>query len=117
MVLGMNIFTSFFLLLLLLSKNVPSATDKIPLIGAYYCLNMVMIAASTCSCTVVVHVFFRGQGQVPSILRKIFLEILAKVFCMVTPPVLPPVSTRKKNQQPATLTTSLNVQGNQTTGK
>lgn len=84
MLLGMNIFTSFFVLLLLLSKNVPSATDKIPLIGAYYCLNMVMIATSTCACTVVVHIFFRGNGRVPLILRKVFLEFFARVLCMIT---------------------------------
>lgn len=95
MVLGMNIFTSFFVLLLLLSKNVPSASDQIPLIGGYYCLNMVMIATSTCSCTAVVHIFFRGQGQVPTIIRKIFLEFLARIFCMITPPVLPPAQGRR----------------------
>lgn len=89
MLLGMNIFTSFFVLLLLLSKNVPSATDKIPLIGAYYCLNMLMIATSTCACTIVVHVFFRGQGKVPYILRKVFLEFLGRLLCMVLPNVLP----------------------------
>jgi hypothetical protein len=96
MVLGMNIFTSFFVLLLLLSKNVPSATDKIPLIGAYYCLNMVMIATSTCSCTAVVHIYFRGQGQVPFLIRKIFLEFLARVLCMTRPPVLPPPPPSKR---------------------
>ena len=100
MVLGMNIFTSFFVLLLLLSKNVPSATDKIPLIGAYYCLNMVMIATSTCSCTAVVHIFFRGQGQVPFLIRKIFLEFLARIFCMVTPPVLPPPPPKTRQPKP-----------------
>ncbi len=120
MVLGMNIFTSFFVLLLLLSKNVPSATDKIPLIGAYYCLNMVMIATSTCSCTVVVHIFFRGQGQVPPVLRKIFLEVLAKLFCMATPPVLPAASAPKaktSTQQPATIITSVNTANPMTNGK
>ena len=124
MVLGMNIFTSFFVLLLLLSKNVPSATDKIPLIGGYYCLNMVMIATSTCACTVVVHIFFRGQGRVPYILGKIFLEFLARIFCMITPPVLPPApppsSQAKKtgaiNQQPATIITSVNNPANQSNG-
>ncbi len=90
MLLGMNIFTSFFVLLLLLSKNVPSATDKIPLIGAYYCLNMLMIATSTCACTVVVHIFFRGQGKVPYLLRKIFLEFLGRLLCMELPATLPP---------------------------
>ena len=120
MVLGMSIFTSFFVLLLLLSKNVPSATDKIPLIGAYYCLNMVMIATSTCSCTVVVHIFFRGEGQVPFMIRKIFLEFLARIFCMVTPPALPAAQLNKPNEkkpaQPAALVTSLNNQSNLTNG-
>lgn len=89
----MNIFTSFFVLFLLLSKNVPSSTDKIPLIGAYCCLNMLMIAISTCACTVVVHIFFRGEGQVPYIVRMVFLEFLARVLCMFVPPVLPSTST------------------------
>lgn len=93
MVLGMNIFTSFFVLLLLLSKNVPSAADRIPLIGAYYCLNMIMIATSTCACTVVVHIFFRGNGRVPLLIRRVFLEYLAKLYCMVPPPTLPQNST------------------------
>ncbi len=93
MVLGMNIFTSFFVLLLLLSKNVPSATDRIPLIGGYYCLNMIMIATSTCACTVVVHIFFRGTGRIPYVIRKIFLEFLAKLFCMVPPATLPPTQS------------------------
>jgi hypothetical protein len=104
MVLGMNIFTSFFVLLLLLSKNVPSATDRIPLIGGYYCLNMVMIATSTCCCTVVVHIFFRGTGKIPFLIRKIFLEFLAKLFCMVPPATLPAPQTttvvKKETQVP-----------------
>lgn len=120
MVLGMNIFTSFFVLLLLLSKNVPSATDKIPLIGAYYCLNMGLIAISTCSCTVVVHIFFRGQGQVPTLVRRIFLEFLARIFCMVIPPLLPPAPPPKKasvnHKPPATIITSLNNTNVQSNG-
>jgi hypothetical protein len=82
MVLGMNIFTSFFLLLLLLSKSLPSASDQIPLIGAYYCLNMVIIATSTIGSTLIVHIYYRGQYKVPWIIRKIFLNYLAKIFFM-----------------------------------
>jgi hypothetical protein len=107
MLLGMNIFTSFFVMLLLLSKNVPSATDKIPLIGAYYCLNMVMIATSTCACTVVVHIYFRGNGKVPYILRKIFLEFLARVLCMEGPPVPKPRQDPLRPIQPPAGTSDL----------
>jgi hypothetical protein len=99
MVLGMNIFTSFFVLLLLLSKNVPSATNRIPLIGAYYCANMVMIAISTVCCTVVVHIFFRGNGKVPYLVRKIFLNGLARMFCMISPPTLPQLQQSQRQQQ------------------
>ncbi|CAF1183814.1 unnamed protein product [Adineta steineri] len=83
LVLGMNIFTSFFVLLLLLYKNMPSNAEHIPRIGAYYCLNMGMIATSTFLCTIVVHIYFRGHGPMPTILRKIFLEWLAPFFLMV----------------------------------
>lgn len=102
MVLGMNIFTSFFLLLLLLSKSLPSASDTIPLIGAYYMMNMVIIAASTIGSTLIVHIYFRGQYEVPWIFRKIFLIYLAKVFFMKKKSVqisalkLEPCTERKK---------------------
>ena len=85
MVLGMNIFTSFFLLLLLLSKSIPSATENIPLIGAYYCLNMMVVAVTTIACTLIVHIYYRGESEVPWILRKIFLIFLAKIFLMKPP--------------------------------
>ncbi|CAF5030228.1 unnamed protein product, partial [Rotaria sp. Silwood1] len=50
---------------------------------AYYCLNMGMIATSTFLCTIVVHIYFRGAGPMPTILRRVFLEFLAPFFCMV----------------------------------
>ena len=52
-----------------------------------------MIATSTCACTVVVHIFFRGTGKIPYIIRKIFLEFLAKLFCMVPSVALPAPQT------------------------
>ncbi|CAF0786011.1 unnamed protein product [Adineta ricciae] len=83
LVLGMNIFTSFFVLLLLLYKNMPSNAEHIPRIGAYYCLNMGMIATSTFLCAIVVHIYFRGNGPMPPMLRRVFLEWLAPLFLMV----------------------------------
>lgn len=93
----MNIFTSFFVLLLLLYKNMPSNAEHIPrigtgnelissrqgisvvlsfLLGAYYCLNMGMIATSTFLCTIVVHIYFRGSGPIPRFLRKVCQKYL-----------------------------------------
>jgi hypothetical protein len=44
---------------------------------------MGMIATSTFLCTIVVHIYFRGNGPMPVILRKVFLEWLARFFRMV----------------------------------
>ncbi len=56
----------------------------------------------------------------PPVLRKIFLEVLAKLFCMATPPVLPAASAPKaktSTQQPATIITSVNTANPMTNGK
>ncbi len=58
-----------------------------------------MIAASTVCCTVVVHIFFRGNGKVPYVIRKVFLNGLARVFCMIPPASLPQVQQAQRQQQ------------------
>ncbi|CAF0873576.1 unnamed protein product [Brachionus calyciflorus] len=84
LLLGMNVFSGFFLLLLLLAELVPTSTNEVPYIGIYYCLNMVMIALSSFLCTIVVHIYFRADTfcKMPIILKKIFLEWLARLYCM-----------------------------------
>jgi hypothetical protein len=74
-ILGMNIFSGFFLLLLLLADLVPTSTNEVPYIGIYFCLNMVMIALSSFLCTVVVHLYFRADTfcKMPVILKKVIL--------------------------------------------
>lgn len=64
--------------------NVPSTTNRIPLIGAFYFLNMIIIAGSIFLCTLVVHIYTRGEGEVPPLLRKIFLDYLARILGMST---------------------------------
>jgi hypothetical protein len=53
-------------------------------LGAYYCLNMGMIATSTFLCTIVVHIYFRGNGPMPIVLRKVclrnFVLLIRKFF-------------------------------------
>ncbi|PAA54442.1 hypothetical protein BOX15_Mlig032313g2 [Macrostomum lignano] len=76
MVLGMNIFVAFFLLMLLLEKQTPSASDSFPLIGQYYCLNMGIITLSTFLSVIVVNFHFRGDNrqEVPYWLKKLAIQ-------------------------------------------
>ena len=45
-------------------------------------MNMLIIAMSTIGSTIIVHIYYRGQYEVPWIFRKIFLNYLAKAFFM-----------------------------------
>jgi hypothetical protein len=61
------------------TKLFPFLTTEIYTIlflGAYYCLNMGMIATSTFLCTIVVHIYFRGSGPMPTILRRVLFKDL-----------------------------------------
>ncbi|KAK7112949.1 acetylcholine receptor subunit alpha-type acr-16-like [Littorina saxatilis] len=83
MQLGMNIFVAFFVLLLLLAESTPPAASSIPLIGAYYCLNMILITLSTLLSVVVVNLYFHGsRTQVPRLFKKLMVDVFARVFCM-----------------------------------
>uniref|UniRef100_A0A1I8JI59 Neur_chan_LBD domain-containing protein n=1 Tax=Macrostomum lignano TaxID=282301 RepID=A0A1I8JI59_9PLAT len=73
--LGMNIFVAFFILLLLLAEQIPSAVETFPLIGCYYCMNMGLITFSTFVAAVIVNLHFHGDksGPVPPLLRRLLL--------------------------------------------
>ncbi|KAF8566195.1 hypothetical protein P879_02807 [Paragonimus westermani] len=81
MMLGMNIFVAFFVLLLLLAESTPSAVRKFPLIGIYFCLNMIMITLSTFLATLVIHLYFRGDrnGAVPAFLRRFIIDGIGRL--------------------------------------
>uniref|UniRef100_A0A1I8F2P7 Fibrinogen C-terminal domain-containing protein n=1 Tax=Macrostomum lignano TaxID=282301 RepID=A0A1I8F2P7_9PLAT len=66
MLLGMSIFVAFFILLLLLAELIPSAVEAFPLIGCYYCVNMVMITVSTFLVSIIVNLHFNnGDSRQP----------------------------------------------------
>ncbi|CAH8669635.1 unnamed protein product [Schistosoma haematobium] len=73
MVLGMNIFVAFFLLLLLLADSTPQASNSVPYIGYYYCLNMILITLSSFLSVFVINLYFRGdkRNRVPQCLRRL----------------------------------------------
>ncbi|RUS81384.1 hypothetical protein EGW08_010856, partial [Elysia chlorotica] len=78
--LGMSVFVAFFFLLLVLADFTPRAAASIPLIGAYFCLSMVMITLSTVLACVVANMYFRGVrvNRAPTWMRAVNLK-LAKV--------------------------------------
>lgn len=83
MQLGMNIFVAFFVLLLLLAESTPPSASSIPLIGAYYCLNMILITLSAFLSVIVVNLYFHGaKREVPLVVRKVVIDGLARIFCM-----------------------------------
>ncbi len=64
-----------------------------PQIGYYYCMNMVVVAVTAVLATTVIHIYVRGdrrQGVPPSV-RRLFLQYLARMYCMAPkkPPHLP----------------------------
>ncbi|KAF7261113.1 hypothetical protein EG68_01838 [Paragonimus skrjabini miyazakii] len=107
MVLGMNIFVAFFLLLLLLKSSIPSASSSFPLIGNYYCANMTLVTLSTFLCLIVVNLHYRGdrRNEVPPWLRKLAIQHGARLlFVNVAPPGGPksksPEKKGNKSAQP-----------------
>ncbi|KAH9498912.1 Acetylcholine receptor subunit alpha-like 1 [Bulinus truncatus] len=60
----------------------PESPAKMQL-GAYYCLNMILITLSTLLSAVVVNLYFHGPGtKVPRLFRRLMLDVFAKIFCM-----------------------------------
>ncbi|GFR58850.1 neuronal acetylcholine receptor subunit alpha-7 [Elysia marginata] len=60
----------------------PESPAKMQL-GAYYCLNMILITLSTLLSVVIVNLYFHGPGtKVPRFFRRLMLDFFARVFCM-----------------------------------
>ncbi|CAH8625360.1 unnamed protein product [Heterobilharzia americana] len=73
MVLSMNIFVAFSLLLKILAVSTPSASTIVPYLGYFYCLNMTLLSLSTFASTIVVHLHFQRvkSKHVPPWLVKV----------------------------------------------
>ncbi|CAC5395497.1 CHRNN [Mytilus coruscus] len=83
MMLGMSIFMAFFVLMLLFEANLPPAAVRVPILGTYYCLNMVLITLSSFLNVFVVNMtFFGARAPVPYALKRIMFTWVARMFCM-----------------------------------
>ncbi|XP_041365006.1 neuronal acetylcholine receptor subunit alpha-7-like [Gigantopelta aegis] len=95
--LGMSVFVAFFFLLLVLADSTPRAASSIPLIGAYFCLSMILITMSTVLACVVANMYFRGVrvNRAPRWLRRCMVDGVARVLCLrtkLTEGEMPPVT-------------------------
>nr|QQY02480.1 acetylcholine-gated chlorid channel [Cryptocotyle lingua] len=82
MMLGINIFVAFFVLLLLLAKSMSSAVKDFPLIGVFFCLNMVLVTLSQFLATMVVNLFYRGtDGRPPPLwARRLIIDGIGRLL-------------------------------------
>ncbi|XP_018654873.1 putative nachr subunit [Schistosoma mansoni] len=91
MILSMNIFVAFSLLLKILAVSTPSASTIVPYLGYFYCLNMTLLSLSTFASTIVVHLHFQRvkSKHVPPWLIKVvrFFATLLHVS-KLEPPVV-----------------------------
>ncbi|XP_046367254.1 neuronal acetylcholine receptor subunit alpha-10-like [Haliotis rufescens] len=83
MMLGLTIFIAFFILLKILEKNLPPGTSSMPLIGTYYCLNMIIITLSSFLNVLVVNWAAYGQrANIPPPMKAVLFDVCAKVLHM-----------------------------------
>ncbi|XP_005094753.2 neuronal acetylcholine receptor subunit beta-3 [Aplysia californica] len=98
--LGLAIFIAFFVLLKLLEKNLPPGTRHMPLLGTYYCLNMILITLSSFLNVLIVDLTTHGlRTATPPRVGKFFFTYLAKCLLMEDL-VRPFVNRRVKTRTP-----------------
>ncbi|KAK7003430.1 neuronal acetylcholine receptor subunit alpha-9 [Biomphalaria glabrata] len=97
--LGMSVFVAFFFLLLVLADFTPRAAASIPLIGAYFCLSLVMITLSTVLACVVANMYMRGVrvDRPPRWMRSCTVSGVAKLFGVDVPCSAGHLNRKEKN--------------------
>lgn len=83
--LGMSTFMAFFILLIIFEANLPPAATSFPVIGTYYCVNMVLITMSSFLCVFVVNMSVTGTRypvHLPKTLKKVMFTYIARALCM-----------------------------------
>lgn len=71
-------------LLIILFSIIPTALAKIPRLALFYTFNLIVITANMFLSVIVIQIFHKTGGSVPRIIQKIFIKVLAKVFCLHT---------------------------------
>ncbi|XP_076458177.1 neuronal acetylcholine receptor subunit alpha-5-like [Babylonia areolata] len=100
MQLGLTIFIAFFILLKLLEKNLPPGTAHMPLLGTYYCLNMIIITMSCFLNVLIVDLTAHGtRASKPPSCIWLYYDVLAK-FLRMTDLVRPLKAAIERSKMP-----------------
>ncbi|OAF68054.1 hypothetical protein A3Q56_04206 [Intoshia linei] len=84
MILGMNLFVAYFVLLMLLADHTPISSNSVPIIGIYFCLNMVLITLSNFLSIMVINLYLMNNvyfTYMPKFVETIFIKILGQYLC------------------------------------
>ncbi|XP_041363747.1 neuronal acetylcholine receptor subunit alpha-10-like [Gigantopelta aegis] len=113
MQLGLIVFIAFFILLKILDKNLPPGTSTMPLLGTYYCLNMILITLSVFLNVLVVNLAAYGhRANLPAPAKQVLFDVCAKMLMMGD--LVKPLQKNKSGNEPAD-SSSLEASAEQTT--
>ena len=69
---------------MVIADSMPPNSDTVPLIASFYFGSMLIISLATACTVITLHVHKQGDYRkpMPDILKKIFFEFIAKIFCI-----------------------------------
>lgn len=78
---GITTLLSITVFLMLVSESMPPTSEHLPLLGIYYAVTIGIVSFSTAMAVVTLHINNKGSRgkKVPKIIKKIFLNYLAKI--------------------------------------
>ncbi|KAH9503287.1 Ligand-gated ion channel 4 [Bulinus truncatus] len=81
---GITTLLSMTVFMMLVTENMPPTSDVLPLIGIYYGMTIFIVSFATAMTVLTLNIHHKGTSgrPVPMLIKKIWFEMLAKMFCM-----------------------------------
>ncbi|KAI8789411.1 neuronal acetylcholine receptor subunit alpha-10 [Biomphalaria glabrata] len=81
---GITTLLSMTVFMMLVTENMPPTSDVLPLIGIYYGMTIFIVSFATAMTVLTLNIHHKGNSgrPVPGVIKKIWFELLAKMFCM-----------------------------------
>ncbi|CAH1802540.1 unnamed protein product [Owenia fusiformis] len=113
--LGIGIVLAYVFMLLMLENYLPTELTQVPMIGAYYCFNLVMVVLSIIISMFVLNMCVRGprRGSAPNWLKSLVHGKLGSLCCVREERYSPLVHFEHRDDDEAQLTSNI-VRNNDT---